>query len=1205
MYVTLDALLTLAAVGHAVIPRDVACCEVTVNLPSFAVTANGSGDKRDSVFVVDDLTKHPELKCRPYATEFPNGRYYAGVPITSSAGVNIGAYCILDDKPREGISERDLTFMRDMSQTVMTHLETIRALSEREQNNQMVAGLGDFVRDAPDSQHSSEAKHEPLAASNMPLKNESGDRDVSREIACSIPEAFIDHTAVPLPDTPNSSQQTYFDKVIVQDQQSPQSSPSDALSTMPPGQSPTPAKDTVKAPRQPPSRQPHSRTNSYDSYKVLDDSAKKRLLPYQRAPVGSEQSTYQRASEIMCQSLRIDGVAFLDMSVDTFGGLVPSTDSTTDDSSVNSESTQDDAHSKDAKPCSILGCSEAVARGPVVGNEAHQRKPAKMLTETFMRRLLNRNPKGKIWTFGENLLTHDEDGYSTDNESADSDSSVRPQTPITNKRKSSRRQRRSDGENLQRAFPGTRCIALHGIWDHSRRRWAVAGLYWTFDPLRVLSPETEMHFVTAFSEIVVAETKRLEIYASDKAKSDFISSVSHELRSPLHGILGSVEILAGEKLDNATATLVEQIGSCGHSLLEIIDHLLDFSNLRQQKLAKGAVKSSKIGRKFLPSTADISENDLSSMKTGVALDDLTEDAVVSSVYSFFYDHNTEDRVETSVILDIERADDVAWRCQLATGGWKRVVINLVTNALKYTPAGFIRVSLRRKVKPGMRRRFDAVLSVTDSGKGMSQEFQKNHMFQDFSQEDTLSNGLGLGLHMVSRMVSAMGGTVNVTSDQKGSGTRVTVTVPLEHHPDFNVSADKSSAPLFKSLTGAVKVGIVTVDQNVPLTRNDRLTATSWSMAVASIEKNLDFLGLQPEKCGLLDGNLFDLKIVLDIDLDPCLKALRDDGSEVSYSEFAPMLVVCHNSPSAQKLRRAWAEDPMSSKVAVDFIALPCGVKQMARAVTYTRNLRDEQHLSAKELLKRDLSDPSKLTTGEIHASAVTAHDKTNDLSLPQMPLPGSSLRESLEENQAELGISLPTTSNGQALPERPLPPAQIPTLLPEGDYGPSQGPDMSSLLVPPSGTSPSESPATPPPNDPILLLVDDNRINLQLLVAFAKKHKFRYTAAVDGKVALDAFELSHRKSLLPLEPDAAKTGGEAAGIPTVILMDINMPVMDGYESTQRIRAYENKHHMKPAKIIAFTALQSEAAQMEAFGSGFDMFLSKPIKLKSLAKLIQD
>jgi len=75
-------MLTLQAVGHSVIPRDVACCEFTVNLPSFADTVNAQGKYRESVFIVDDLTQHPELKNRAYVTEFPNGRFYAGVPIT-------------------------------------------------------------------------------------------------------------------------------------------------------------------------------------------------------------------------------------------------------------------------------------------------------------------------------------------------------------------------------------------------------------------------------------------------------------------------------------------------------------------------------------------------------------------------------------------------------------------------------------------------------------------------------------------------------------------------------------------------------------------------------------------------------------------------------------------------------------------------------------------------------------------------------------------------------------------------------------------------------------------------------------------------------------------------------------------------------------------------------------------------------------------
>lgn len=78
---TLAVMLTPKAVGHAAMPRELACCEVTVNLPSFT-TAKSHGDHCESAFIVDDLTQHPDLKNRPYVTGFPSARYYAGVPIT-------------------------------------------------------------------------------------------------------------------------------------------------------------------------------------------------------------------------------------------------------------------------------------------------------------------------------------------------------------------------------------------------------------------------------------------------------------------------------------------------------------------------------------------------------------------------------------------------------------------------------------------------------------------------------------------------------------------------------------------------------------------------------------------------------------------------------------------------------------------------------------------------------------------------------------------------------------------------------------------------------------------------------------------------------------------------------------------------------------------------------------------------------------------
>lgn len=138
--------------GHATIPRDVACCEVTVNLPAFPVhSVAGSKADCESVFVVNDLTENSQTKDKPFVTNHPHGRFYAGVPITSPAGINIGAYCVLDDEPRDGISQRDLSFMRDMSQTVMAHLETLRARSERQRVVHMVTGLGAFVQGASDS----------------------------------------------------------------------------------------------------------------------------------------------------------------------------------------------------------------------------------------------------------------------------------------------------------------------------------------------------------------------------------------------------------------------------------------------------------------------------------------------------------------------------------------------------------------------------------------------------------------------------------------------------------------------------------------------------------------------------------------------------------------------------------------------------------------------------------------------------------------------------------------------------------------------------------------------------------------------------------------------------------------------------------------------------------------------------------------------
>lgn len=111
--------------GHSIIPRGFSVCEHTVNLPA-NLGSNRNGPSADVVHIIDDLTGDVRFCDRPYVTGGPMARFYAGVPITTSKGLNIGAYCIVDDKPRNGLDEKGVSFLRDMAATVMTHLEMVR-----------------------------------------------------------------------------------------------------------------------------------------------------------------------------------------------------------------------------------------------------------------------------------------------------------------------------------------------------------------------------------------------------------------------------------------------------------------------------------------------------------------------------------------------------------------------------------------------------------------------------------------------------------------------------------------------------------------------------------------------------------------------------------------------------------------------------------------------------------------------------------------------------------------------------------------------------------------------------------------------------------------------------------------------------------------------------------------------------------------------
>lgn len=1304
-------MLTSLAVGHSVVPRDIACCEITVNLPAFPVHNTCTADYAQNVFEVNDLPSHPTLHARPYVSEWPTGRSYVGVPITTPEGINIGAYCVLDDQPREAASQTEILFMRDMSQTVMSHLETVRALSERSQRNRLVTGLGSFVRNTTYS------KPQQRPTGTVPLADETADHRPKRrsttttpladdnsgpDMHTSLPSALIDPVSA---QDFSSSQGDYFDQTAVDRQKSEQPTVDPSNDSV----LRSPWTDDSEIANQ--SRENHSGPRlTPKSTGATSSGTARPPLPTQN-PADLIRSTYQRAAETLCQSLQIDGVAFLDASVAVFGGLGEGLDSpgtSSECESDDSASAYSSSERKAAKPqvqsekaCSVLGCAQTVRQDADTGQPS-----TGIISESVLRGLLRRYPAGHVWLYDENGSPYSEDGGTTTDTTDTADdgrsASKRARKASRSDRKSSSsKERRNDSERLQLAFPGARCIAIHGIYDQVRKRWAVGSLFWTYNPFRVLTLETEMHFINTFCDIIVAETKRLESVGSDKAKSDFISTISHELRSPLHGILGSVEILSELGLGTTASTLIEQIDSCGHTLLQIIDHLLEFANLKVVKRQTRRSHKGLKGRRSI-SSSSAGASIPTTMHSDMTLDTATEEAVVSAAYSFYYNQSDDNRTNVPVILDIDHNAAATWSSGLPMGGWKRVCLNIVTNALKYTPAGFVHVELKQKPRPGFRRRNDVVLTVSDSGIGMSKEFQKTHLFRDFSQEDPTSNGLGLGMHMVSQMLTVMGGKIEVNSATGGTGTRVVVTVPHDSDkPTDGMTASENQLSDTTNLISAackdLTVSVVTESVSSLTTRELMLQHTASKMAIASIGKKCSFLGLRTHHSSIDASASADIRLIAALDVDACLQSMHDEIRTNPQAKFASTLVVCNNTPAQKELEGRWINHPLRKVAVLGSVALPCSLKQLVRALESILQACERlehspapvfQSSSASHVATPTAIDdvqgrltatcdsqstqtaiPSALPThrdNEIQSSAPTSFDQAIESVLQSNRRLEQLLTAAMQQNSTPNGtsaasnhiaqITVPTPTllhtppvasaehNGDtpttgAPPTRPETQRRVvadsqtasanvprrsfasettlqhrpsPTTRPsifQGDDEksttppdpvPRSLPTHASSSTPTPGPSHTDTPtATAAPNDPVLLIVDDNPVNLQLLKMFAHKAGYAHTTATDGELAVKAFCSAHEASRLP--PQDA----ERVGLPNVVLMDINMPVMDGYEATQRIRHYEKRHDLPPSMIIAVTALYSEAAHVEAYGSGFDLFLSKPVRLRELAGIIED
>ena len=430
----------------------------------------------------------------------PAFRFYAGTPLTTKKGINIGSLFILDDKPRPELRPDQEVLLCTIAGIIMRHMEVSREAEQRKSLLRMSKALNAFVEGKGRFDMSDERKETPSATS--PVDEIPGDAET-----------------------------------------------------------------------------PH--INIENAHKV----------------------TFKRAADLLNDSLNVDGnggVCFFDTlstlknQPSTQGGKTRDDDNTSAESESDFNEPGGHGHSwtkaetsTSADIISSAGCKPVGSSlTKSLGNNVFQ-----PLSTDFIQGLLKHYPRGKLWLFdGADGLTSEEEDPTSPNQA-------------TAPRKAHNRaaRRKFELETFRKHFPDVRELLFVPLWDAAAARWLSGCICWRFAQRTIFSTETEFHYVTAFANSIVAETSRLLSIFESRQKGDFIGSISHELRSPLHGILASAEFLSETDFDTFQESLVDTISSCGRTLLDTIEHILDFSkinsferNWRNARKPKGGARGSVI-----------------------------------------------------------------------------------------------------------------------------------------------------------------------------------------------------------------------------------------------------------------------------------------------------------------------------------------------------------------------------------------------------------------------------------------------------------------------------------------------------------------------------------------------------------------------------------------------------------------------------------
>ena len=675
------------------------------------------------------------------------------------------------------------------------------------------------------------------------------------------------------------------------------------------------------------------------------------------------------------------------------------------------------------------------------------------------------------------------------------------------------------------------------------------------------------------------EDKAEQLSIASQYKSEFLANMSHELRTPLNSILLLARLFADNREGNLNSEQVESAGiiyKSGNDLLSLIDDILDLSKIEvgRMELTPDRIPVKSLADGLTTGFAHLAD------ERGLRLEIVVSDGCPESVFT--------DRKRINQILK-----------------------NLISNALKFTEEGGVYVSFAR---PGENEVFSAgslshhnslAISIRDTGIGIPEEKQ-NIIFEAFQQaEKGMSRkygGTGLGLSISKELAGLLGGEIHLKSEP-GKGSAFTLYIPLEMGPTRKTTALKVSREMPQASKPV---------QIIPQLPDDRNNLDSDDKVILIIEDDAQFARLLKKEChekgfkclaAITGEEGLDLAkkhhpsaVILDLRLPgidgwAVLASLKDSPK----TRHIPVHIISIEDETIHAFRKG----------AIGFLRKPVNKSDLDEVFqklesTFTKRVKDLLVVEDDPTLRKGIV--RLVGNGDVRSAEASTGEETMrllqskifDCMILDIGLPDMSGFELLKKLEAMEDVVVPpiVVYTGRELTR------EEENLL--HDYS-------ESIII--KGVRSEER------------LLDEVSLFLHRMVERMPEKKRKVIANLydsdtmfEGKTVLivdddmrNAFALSKVLAERGMKLLKAENGQKALTIIEqedhidLVLMDIMMPVMDGYEAMKRIRAQER---FAKLPVIALTAKAMKEDRQRCIEAGASDYLPKPVDVSRLFSVMR-